>query len=240
VNTPSARATSSSNSDPTGRRDVTDALYIALRILLIIPAIILHEVSHGYVANLLGDPTAKNAGRLTLNPLAHVDLWGTILLPGMMLLLSGGSIALGYAKPVPINPNLMTRSGYQNGMLLTGAAGPVTNILLAAVAGLVVRLLVFIGVPDVVVYIFWFFALINLVLAFFNLIPIPPLDGSRVVQRFLKGEALRAYHSMERYGFVIVLFLVFILPDLTHFDWVTPYFNATVFPLLKLFTGIAV
>lgn len=219
---------------------MTDALYVALRVLLIIPAIIIHEVSHGYVAHLLGDPTAKNAGRLTLNPIAHVDLWGTILLPGMMLLLSGGQFALGYAKPVPINPNLMTKSGYQNGMLLTGAAGPVTNILLAAVSGLVFRFVSFLHAPDVVLYIFFYFALINLVLAFFNLIPIPPLDGSRVVQRFLKGEALRAYHSLERYGFVIVLALVFILPDLTHFDWITPYFNVTVFPLLRLFTGVAV
>lgn len=219
---------------------MTDALYVALRVLLIIPAIIIHEVSHGYMANLLGDPTAKNAGRLTLNPIAHVDLWGTILLPGFMLLVSGGQFALGYAKPVPINPHLMTKSGYQNGMLLTGVAGPVTNILLAAVSGLIFRFVNFLQAPDVVLYIFFFFAFINLVLAFFNLIPIPPLDGSRVVQRFLKGGALRWYYSMERYGLVIVLTLVFILPQVAHVDWITPYFNVTVFPLLKLFTGVAV
>ena len=219
--------------------NTADILYGVLRLLLIIPAIILHEVSHGYVAYLLGDPTAKNAGRLTLNPLAHVDLWGTILLPGMMFLVSGGSFALGYAKPVPIDPRQMHRTSFQTGMLLTGIAGPVTNILLAAVAGIVFRLANLFAIPDIVGYILLFFVFINLALAFFNLIPIPPLDGSRVVQRFLKGDALRRYHSLERYGFVIVLALVFVLPQVTGFDWVGPYFNYTVFPLMKLFTGVA-
>jgi Zn-dependent protease len=217
--------------------NVTDFMYAVLRFLLIIPAIILHEVSHGYVAYLLGDPTAKNAGRLTLNPIAHVDPWGTLLLPGLMLLVSRGTVAVGYAKPVPINPNLMHRSNFQDGMLLTGIAGPVTNILLAAISGIVFRILSLVGVPDIVAYIFLYFTFINLVLAFFNLIPFPPLDGSRVVQRFLKGDALRAYYSMERYGLVIVLLLVFVLPQIG-IDWITPYFNVTVYPLLKLFAGV--
>jgi Zn-dependent protease len=217
---------------------VVDALYIALRILLIIPAIILHEVSHGYVAYMLGDPTAKNAGRLTLNPIAHVDLWGTILLPGMMLLLSGGTMAIGYAKPVPINPNLMTRSGYRTGMLLTGAAGPITNVLLASASAVIFRVMVMLALPEVVLYIFGYFALINLVLAFFNLIPIPPLDGSRVVQWFLKGEALRLYNSIERYGFVILLAIIFILPTLNpNLDFLGTYLNYTVFPIAHVLLG---
>jgi len=184
-------------------------LAVVLEILLFIPAVILHEVSHGYVAYLLGDPTAHDRGRLTLNPIAHVDLWGTILMPAVMLLLSGGRFAFGYAKPVPIDPRRMTRTTYQMGMLLTGAAGPVTNILLATVSGIAFRLSTLFQAPDVVLFIFYFFALINLVLAMFNLIPIPPLDGSRVVQYFLKGNALRAYSQLERYGFVIVLALAF-------------------------------
>jgi Zn-dependent protease len=213
----------------------TGPLYIVLDILLFIPAVILHEVSHGYVAFLLGDPTARDRGRLTLNPIAHIDLWGTILMPLVMFLIAG--FAIGYAKPVPIDPRRMTRTNYQMGMLLTGAAGPVTNVLLALASGIAFRISVLFGAPDIVLYIFEFFALINLVLAFFNLIPIPPLDGSRVVQYFLKGNALRAYSQLERYGFVIVLALVFILPDFTHIDVIGWYFNHTVYPILQLLLG---
>ncbi len=203
-----------------------------LRFALIIPAIILHEVSHGYMALTLGDPTARDSGRLTLNPVAHVDLWGTVLMPAIMLLLSGGTFALGYAKPVPIDPRRMTRVSYQNGMLLTGAAGPMCNVVLAVLAGIGFRLVAAFGAPDVVLYIFAFSTLINLVLAFFNLIPIPPLDGSRVVQRFLTGDALRAYGSLERYGFMIVLALVFLVPNVIQI-----YFGATVYPIADLFGG---
>jgi len=213
-------------------------LAVVLEILLFIPAIILHEVSHGYVAYLLGDPTAHDRGRLTLNPIAHVDLWGTILMPAVMLLLSGGRFAFGYAKPVPIDQRRMTRTTYQMGMLLTGAAGPVTNILLATVSGIAFRLSTLFQAPDVVLFIFYFFALINLVLAMFNLIPIPPLDGSRVVQYFLKGNALRAYSQLERYGFVIVLALVFVLPQLVpSFNPIGWYFDHTVYPILSLLLG---
>jgi Zn-dependent protease len=215
-----------------------DPIYIFVNVLLIIPAIILHEVSHGYVAYLLGDPTAKDRGRLTLNPIAHVDLWGTILMPAMMLLLSSGQFALGYAKPVPIDPRRMTRTSYQMGMLLTGAAGPVTNILLAVVAGIGFRICALLGAPYIVLYMFQFFTVINLVLAFFNLIPIPPLDGSRVVQYFLKGDALRAYARLEQYGFIIVLALVFLLPSIVpSLDIIGTYFDYTVFPIARFLLG---
>lgn len=213
-------------------------LIAVLNLALIIPAIILHEVSHGYVAYMLGDPTAHNAGRLTLNPLAHIDLWGTILLPVMMFVVSGGRFAMGYAKPVPINPYLMRRTSYQNGMLLTGAAGPVTNILLALVAGLAFRIAYALSAHGIVLYIIGFFCFINLLLAFFNLIPIPPLDGSRVVQRFLKGRALDVYNRIEPFGFVIVLALLFVLPALL--GGISPldyYFSYTVYPISELFAG---
>jgi Zn-dependent protease len=193
---------------------------VILNLLLIIPAIILHEVSHGYVALLLGDTTARDRGRLTLNPIAHVDLWGTIIMPVMMFLVAG--FAIGYAKPVPIDPSRMTRVGFRNGMLLTGAAGPATNVVLA-------------NAPEIVIYMAYFFTFINLVLAFFNLIPIPPLDGSRVLQRFLKGDALKFYAGLERWGFFIILALVFILPDLFPsldvFHW---YLSHTVYPILHV------
>jgi len=212
-------------------------LFIVLNVLLIIPAIILHEVSHGYVAFLLGDTTARDRGRLTLNPLAHVDLWGTILLPTLMFLVAG--FAIGYAKPVPIDPRRMTRVSYKNGMLLTGAAGPVTNIVLALVSAIGFRVVSALGASDIVLYIFAFFTLINLVLAFFNLIPIPPLDGSRVLQRFLTGRAATIYRSMEPYGILIVLGLVFFLPRFTGVDVLDAYLGITVYPLAQLLGGPA-
>lgn len=216
---------------------VEGALVAVLNLALIIPAIILHEVSHGYVAYLLGDPTAKYSGRLTLNPIAHVDIWGTILLPALMFLVSGGQFALGYAKPVPINPRLMRRVTYRNGMLLTGIAGPLTNIVLAIVSGIAFRVLELFPVPGIVLYMVGFFTLINLVLAFFNLIPIPPLDGSRVVQRFLPVRALQAYNRLEPYGFMIVLLIVFILPDFIGFDIIGLYLSYTVYPLAYFVGG---
>jgi len=217
-----------------------DILTFAMRIMLIAPAIILHEVSHGYVAYLLGDPTAKNAGRLTLNPFAHIDPYGTIILPALMFFLSSGAFAIGYAKPVPINPHLMTKVSYQNGLLLSGIAGPVTNILLAILSALGLRAAMVFGAPGIVYEMLLTFTLINLVLAFFNLIPIPPLDGSRVVQRFLSGNALRAYHSLERYGIFIVLAVAFILPSIIGFNVLRVYLDYTVYPMLRLLTGVAI
>lgn len=211
-------------------------LYAVLDLLLIIPAIILHEVSHGYVAYMLGDPTAKNAGRLTLNPLAHVDIYGTIILPALMFLVAG--FAIGYAKPVPINPMLMRKTNPQTGMLLTGIAGPITNILLAIASAIVFRVLTLFDLPGIVFYMVGFFTLINLVLAFFNLIPLPPLDGSRVVQWFLKGEALRKYSSLERYGILIVLGAAFLLPSFNPaWDVIGWYLGHTVYPISRFLLG---
>lgn len=208
---------------------------IVLNLLLIIPAIVFHEVSHGYVAYLLGDPTAKYSGRLTLNPLKHVDPFGTILLPLIMFLTAG--FALGYAKPVPINPRLMHKTSYRNGMLLTGAAGPITNLLLAAVSGVVFRIAFVLNANSIVLYMLAFFTLINLVLAFFNLIPIPPLDGSRVVQRFLTPGAWQAYRKIEPYGFIIVIVVLFVLPRYAGIDLFGPYLNFTIYPLANFFGG---
>jgi Zn-dependent protease len=154
-----------------------------------------------------------------------------------MLLASGGQFAIGYAKPVPINPMLMRRTSLQNGLLLTGAAGPVTNVILALVSGTIFRLLFALGASDIVLYMFAFFTFINLVLAFFNLIPIPPLDGSRVVQRFLHGRALEAYHSLERYGILIVLAVAFILPSLIGVNILNGYLGVTAYPLAEIIGG---
>jgi len=187
----------------------TSGVIIAiLNLVLIVPAIILHEVSHGYVAYLLGDPTAKDAGRLTLNPIAHVDLYGTIILPVIMLLATSGR-----------------------------AAGPTTNIVLAIIGALSFRIVSAFGAPGVVQYVCAFFTLINLVLAFFNLIPIPPLDGSRVVQYFLRGRAAQVYASIERYGILIVLVLVFFGPQIFGVNILGLYLGVTVYPIAEFLGG---
>lgn len=211
----------------------SDIALIALRFVLLAPAIILHEVAHGYVAYLLGDPTAKTRGRLTLNPVAHFDLWGTLIMPVMLLVVSGGRFAFGYAKPVPVNPFLMRKTTVQTGMLLTGLAGPVTNIGLAVITGLAYRVTALVpGVPNILLEILYFFAYINLILAFFNLIPVPPLDGSRVLQRFLSGRALELYSSLEPFGFMIVIGMVWLIPG-----FLNVYFGVTVDPIMRLIAG---
>ena len=214
---------------------MSDLLQQILIFAVAVPAIVLHEVSHGYVAHLLGDPTAKERGRLSLNPIKHVDPFGTLLLPAMLALV-GSPVVIGYAKPVPINPRYFRN--YRMGMLLTGLAGPATNLVMAIVSGLVIRLLDATGASaftavGYAVLVLYFFALINLVLMFFNLIPIPPFDGSRIIPIFLSDRGLRAYAQIERYGFLIIFALLFLGKGL-----LSGYFELTVYPLLRLLTGV--
>jgi Zn-dependent protease len=226
---------------------MSEWLFRILELAMFIPAIVLHEVSHGYVSYRLGDPTAKMKGRLSLNPVKHVDPFGTVLLP--LLLWFSGAPVFGYAKPVPINPGYY--KDYRKGMMFTGLAGPTTNLTLALVSGLLVRALLPLGdlatgsqmdptftLLGWVVYALYFFAQINLVLMFFNLIPIPPLDGSRVLPIFLSDRALMKYHEVERYGILIFFALLLLLPRILGFSPIGEYFNITVYPILRLFTGI--
>ena len=212
-----------------------EIIEMGIRLAILFPAIVLHEVAHGYAAYMLGDETAKRAGRLSLNPLVHVDIWGTILLP-LLLLVAGSSFLIGWAKPVPINP--WAFKDRKTGMLITGAAGPVTNLALAVVVGLFTRVLPASGsgvlgqissLYDVLI----FFVYMNLLLLFFNLIPIPPLDGSRIVQRMLSGKAAVFYDSLERYGFLIIFGSFYIAPGLFG-----GYLALTVAPLFSLITGV--
>lgn len=202
---------------------------------IIFPAIVLHEISHGYVAYRLGDPTAKRAGRLTLNPLVHIDPVGTVALPIVMLVLSGGSYFFGWAKPVPIDPKNFRDE--RTGILLTGIAGPMMNVVLALGAGLVSRAFpaaVFApGQFTDIGSLLLFFCYANLILAFFNLLPIPPLDGSRVVQWFLSDSARNTYRSIARYGFVILIGVTWMLPGVFN-----AYLTATVVPIFALLTGV--
>jgi Zn-dependent protease len=197
---------------------------------IIFPAIVLHEIAHGYVACRLGDPTAKRAGRLTLNPIVHIDPIGTVVLPILMLVLSGGSYFFGWAKPVPIDPSNFRDK--QTGILLSGIAGPAMNIVLALGTGLLSRALAP-GELTSVGALLRFFCYGNLILAFFNLIPVPPLDGSRVIQWFLPESARNAYDSIARYGFFILIGATWILPGLFN-----AYLARTVVPLFALLTGV--
>jgi len=217
------------------------ALMLGLSFLIAVPAIVFHEVAHGYVAFLLGDITAKSRGRLSLNPLRHIDPFGTVLLP--ILLIAMGLPGFGFAKPVPVNPAAFRDR--RKGMFLTGIAGPATNLALAMVAGLLTRVVVvlFAVTESSLLYYVWFalyyFAFINLVLMFFNLIPLPPLDGSRVLPLFLSDSAMRVYHQWERYGFIILFGVLFLAPRFLGVDPLGVYLNWTVAPIMQLLTGLA-
>lgn len=182
-------------------------------IAVLIPSVILHEVMHGVAALRFGDDTAKRAGRLTLNPVAHVDLFGTILLPALLAVAGGGVI--GYAKPVPVRPSRMRRP--RDHGLLTSLAGPATNVVLAIAAALVLRSVLgpenMPAAPsELLVEILVATGLVNVVLAAFNLLPVPPLDGSALVERVLPESWLPGWHQLRRYSMILVFALVFLIP----------------------------
>ncbi len=205
---------------------------LALSIVLAATAIILHELAHGYAAWAMGDPTARAAGRLSPNPLRHIDRVGTILLPGFLLLsqlLTVGRVLFmfGWAKPVPVDP---TRFRYPRQMMAVVAiAGPLMNFCLAFLAALVLR---FENLPDMVVSALGSFIILNLVLGIFNLVPIPPLDGGRIAVGFLPLRAARAWAGLERYGIVFVLVLVagpaLLREAGIHFDPLSAFLEPTV------------
>ena len=198
------------------------AITIIFQLAILIFSVVIHEVSHGLAANALGDPTAKYAGRLTLNPLAHLDPVGSVLLPLLSFFLGG--FIIGYAKPVPYNPHLLRVRNQDVGSAMVGIAGPGSNIAIAIIFGLLVRTFsswapLFGGAAGALVEVLSSIALINLVLAVFNLIPIPPLDGSKVLFSFLPyhWQGIRIF--LERFGFILLL--VFII-----------YFSQWILPLV--------
>jgi Zn-dependent protease len=174
-------------------------------LLVLFFSIVVHEYAHGYVAYRLGDPTANNAGRLTLNPISHVDLVGSIIVP-LALVFSGSRFLFGWAKPVPINPMYFRQP--MTGMALTGGAGPASNLLLALAAALFLRFASPSLGTGIVAHMLYYGILINVVLAVFNLMPIPPLDGSRVILPFLPAGIARFYWELEPYGMFLVIGLL--------------------------------
>ena len=179
---------------------------IFFQVVILLFSVILHEVAHGYAALKLGDPTAQYAGRLTLNPLKHMDPWGTVILP-LFLVLIRSPFLVGWAKPVPVNPNLIRDP--QRGMMLVGAAGPLANITLILLSALALRTLPF-SAPPLLFDLFKYCCAINIILALFNLVPIPPLDGSRVVAGILPTKMREAYIGLERYGIFIIIGLLYL------------------------------
>lgn len=204
-----------------------DPFLLIIQIIILLMSVVIHEVSHGAMANYLGDPTAKYAGRLTLNPIKHLDLWGSIILP-LFLVIINSPFLFGWAKPVPYNPrNLRTQKW---GSALVAAAGPGSNLIIALVFGLALR---FIPLTNSVYVqnlgqIFVFIVFINILLAVFNLIPIPPLDGSKILFAALPYKYQYTLASIERYSLIILLFFIFFL-----FRFILP----VIFWLFKIIVG---
>ncbi|HEX9964788.1 MAG TPA: site-2 protease family protein [Allosphingosinicella sp.] len=215
------------------------AFQIATWLIPLVVAIVLHEISHGWVASAFGDPTARDQGRLSLNPVRHVDPFGTVLLP-LVLAVSGAPV-FGWAKPVPVVAQRMRNPRLH--MMIVALAGPGMNLLLALLAGIVLALVRPDGPPAgpgqlfLLLNLFNFIA-INLFLAVFNLLPLPPFDGGHVVEGLLPRRLARHYAKLGRFGFLLLIFLLLILPMLVpEANVVERVVRPPVEWLLRLFLG---
>lgn len=198
-------------------------LDIVFQLAVLVFSVVVHEVSHGWAANYLGDPTARLAGRLTLNPLSHIDPIGSVLVP-LFLFFTQAGVMFGWARPVPVNPYNL-RGKY--GEAVVAAAGPLSNLALAIFFGLLIR---FGGaLPDPFLHLATLTVIINIILAIFNLVPIPPLDGSKILFAFLPHHLQNVRESLERWGFFIVLFFIVFL-------W--QFLSPVIGFLFSLLTGI--
>ena len=182
-----------------------DPIFLIITIAILIMSVVLHELAHGYVAELLGDPTPRLQGRLTVNPIRHLELFGSVIVPLITSLLG---VTFGWAKPVEWNPyNIKNR---RVGELLISIAGPLANILIAIVFGVIIRYLdgdLSLPFAAISAYI----VIINITLAIFNLIPIPPLDGSKILFSLIPSRYSEVRHNFERHSLVLVLLLVLVL-----------------------------
>lgn len=208
-----------------------DIPYLIISVLCFVPAIVFHEVMHGFAAYKLGDPTAKRAGRLSLNPAKHVDPFGTILMP--FLLMAMGGPVFGYAKPVPYNPAYFKNPKRDD--LIVGLAGPFGNLILAILgAGLAWAIYLVVGngvvVTELVQYLYLFaymFVMVNLYLMFFNLIPLPPLDGSSIIGFLLPKKYMPQYYQVQAYAMPIFMIVVILVPYVFHVNPIGIYLDWT-------------
>ena len=215
--------------------------YLICSILAFVPAIVLHEMGHAFAAYKLGDPTAKGQGRLSFNPLNHIDPFGTVLMP--LLLMAMNMPIFGYAKPVPYNPRYFKDP--RKGDLIVGLAGPAAN-LIQALVGIGIAWICYLALPlaqlvqqNQFFYYFFllfipYYVLINLFLMFFNLLPIPPLDGSSIFAFFCPKKHLPTYYKIQQYAFPIFLLVVIIVPQVLHVDPIGAYLNLTAYNLFDL------
>ena len=198
-------------------------------IIILIFSVIIHEIAHGSVAYYLGDPTAKYAGRLTMNPLKHLDPVGSVIVPvflAIMAQVTGSGIIFGWAKPVPINPHNFRDQKY--GSLKVALAGPLSNLSVALFFGLVLRFVPqILSIPGLVV-IFSYIVYINILLAIFNLIPVPPLDGSHILFALLPYQARQIQVFLRQFGMFIILFIIF---------FAFPYILSIINFIFNLITG---
>ncbi|MCX6751971.1 MAG: site-2 protease family protein [Candidatus Nomurabacteria bacterium] len=204
--------------------DATNAVFY---IIILIMSVVIHEVSHGFLAEYFGDNTARNAGRLTLNPLPHLDLFGSIFLP-IILVLSHSPFLLGWAKPVPYNPNNLSNKKW--GTIAVAGAGVLANFSTAIIFGIIIRFTSHSALPDGFYFITSVIVIINLALGIFNLIPIPPLDGSKILFSFLPQSASSFIFAYEQYSLIILL--VFIVS-------LSPYLSPVLGFLFHFLTGLA-
>lgn len=199
--------------------DLSIILFFQLAILLM--SVVIHEFAHGWMAFRLGDITAKHFGRLTLNPIKHLDIWGSLVVPFMIFIFSGGGAIFGWAKPVPFNPNNLRDQKY--GIAKVAAAGPMANLLVALIFGLILRFstsefLIASGMAQM----FSLIVFLNILLAVFNLVPLPPLDGSKILFTFLPDSFRDVKLFLEQYGMFVLLFFIFFL-----FNWILPIIDIT-------------
>jgi Zn-dependent protease len=204
---------------------ISDLIIVLISVII---SLSIHEAMHGFVAHWLGDTTAQDMGRLTLNPLKHIDLVTTILLPLVLILTIGKPFFA--AKPVPFNPNRVKYGEY--GAALVGIAGPITNLLLACIAGLIIRVSIS-TINASLLNDLALFTYVNIGFFVFNMIPFPPLDGSRLLYALSPEPLQRIMQQIESYGFVAILIFVFVL-----FQFISPTFARIETDLFTMLTGL--
>ena len=223
-----------------GGFDTVKIQHALITVACVLIATVFHEIAHAATANALGDPTAKERGRLTLNPFAHLDLVGSLVLPLLMALIGGPVFA--FAKPVPYNPNRLRHPIRDE--VLVALAGPFCNLVQAGVGAIVFRLFLrfagdgvggetLLAIADFLAT----YVSVNLMLMFFNLLPLPPLDGSSIISPLLRGKARDWYYVVQRNAMPVLLGILYLVPMILHVNPISMYLGATAVPLANLFLG---
>lgn len=217
--------------------------YLIINALAVVIGIVVHESAHALAAYALGDATARRRGRVSLNPLNHIDPFGTVILP-LLMILAGGPV-FAFAKPVPVYLGNLKHP--KRDEVLVALAGPASNIVLSAAFALLLHAIspaaasgvISLAVANLLASLCVTSIVVNLSLAFFNLIPLPPLDGSSVLVLFLKGQALQGYYRLQQYAMPILIIVLYLVPMVLRIDLVGMYFDVTVYPLANLLLDFA-